>query len=307
MQVHIKRGDIENVNGDIICPESMNMLRLIEKSKNEAMKYEWLFHCTKSENLLSIIKSRTFWLSEIKHTNDKMEFQQIDVDTYKNSYYIACFSLESRLSDPHWKEYSDTSMTNGILFGVKRDWFTKKINFMNSENNKADIEMLKIYEGYNEALNEKIRKQKENRIIEPYYILNYGFYKIIYDNEINVKIRTKGKFHGVDMPCFNILIPSAIGIVKRTDGICSRNGMNPYNKSWVDENEVRLKVQIESFSQKFNAIDCYFPKISVSLSNEAFNDLKIKFSPYFDQTKKVEYIDTLENLLPNSKIEVIKD
>ena len=64
----------ENVNGN---------MNFVNNAKDEAEKYEWLYHCTTSEVLLSIISNNEFWLKNLKLVNDAEEVKRIDVPEYE--------------------------------------------------------------------------------------------------------------------------------------------------------------------------------------------------------------------------------
>ena len=61
------------IGSKISAADALNNLEFVRKSKDEAKKYEWLYHCTSVEALISVIENREMWLSNLKVVNDKEE------------------------------------------------------------------------------------------------------------------------------------------------------------------------------------------------------------------------------------------
>lgn len=277
---------------------------ILTKSKQEAKQYEKLYHCTKADGLLSIIKKREFWLNSLKCVNDKDEKKRIDVSKFENSYYVACFTYENQISSEHWTEYGDYD--NGVLFSIKKEWFLKDIVFMSSDNQKIDNENCKIYISSKIALDEKIKAQKNGNRLNPFSLFDFDFYKIIYNDELicNIENEDTVDIHGEAYPAI-VQNPTIVGIIKKTNGICERSGQKPYPKDWTTEKEVRLKIGIWQGAYVDKKLDYLFPKIAVKLSPDAFDAFDIRFSPNFDDKKKNTYLEELHTLLPDSEINVL--
>lgn len=203
-------------------------------------------------------------------------------------------------------------MKNGILVGVKKEWFLKKADFL-CDYKVVDDDFFRIHKNRENALNFKIENQK-TRLCNPFYINSKGFYKVIYDDELVKNIRgntyietDSGKINGYSFT------PEVAGIIKSTHGLCKRDGQKEYVKDWTSENEVRLKVGIQQLSNSKNGYEihdgmvmdeAYFPMIRIILSDKAFEIIRIRFS--LDFVNKNEFIEKIKNVLPNSKIELLE-
>ena len=89
-------------------------------------------------------------------------------------------------------------------------------------------------------------------------------------------------------------------------------GEESYDKDWTTEKEVRLKVgiqQLEIFANGYKIHDgqilktVFFLKIAIPVSENAFDVVKIGFSPQFYARK--EFLEEIRQLLPESIINVI--
>lgn len=304
--------DFQEIDENIVFQSDIvEKMMFIEDSKKLAREHEWLFHCTSDENLLSILKKREFWLSNLKLVNDKEEIERVDVPEYENTYYVTCFTYDSELSEEHWIEYGN--LENGVLIGIKPAWIKRAAVFMNSGNEKCESEHEIIKKNRDKAFEYKIMRQKEGNGGNPFFINAFDFYQIVYSNEIAKKIKEKA--------CLSIdgsmlggmsFIPEVAGIIKAEKGICQRWGKKPYEKDWTIEKEVRLKVgiqQLDIFKNGHKNHDgmimngMFFPKVAVPVTDDAFEEIKIKFSPDFKNQD--DYIKQIKQILPNSVIQII--
>ncbi len=300
----------KSLEGTVIDNDDMaENLQFIRKSKELAKTHEWLYHCTTVSALKSILKNREFWLSNLKCVNDEKETERIDVPEYENKYYVCCFTYDPQIPNIHWKEYG--SEEDGVLIGIKAEWFLRKAIFMCSDNSKCNEEIMAIMKNYDEALKIKIMEQKNGRIINPFYINSFDFYQIRYDDELFKNVSGIG-YLGENGVQVRTLTPEIVGIIKSTHGICRRFGEESYDKDWTAEKEVRLKVgiqQLEIFTNGYENHDgqilktAFFPKIAIPVSDMAFDVVKIGFSPQF--SAKREFLEEIRKLLPESAINVI--
>jgi hypothetical protein len=76
----INMGNI--VSSTMSAPSATENMEFIRKSKNEANQFEWLYHCTSVDALISMINSREMWLSNLQLVNDTEEVGRIDFDEY---------------------------------------------------------------------------------------------------------------------------------------------------------------------------------------------------------------------------------
>jgi len=289
----------------------VNNLQIISKSKELAKKYDWLYHCTSASAFLNILKNNEFWLSNLKKVNDDEEVERIDMPEYEDKYYVCCFTYDPNIPEEHWVEYGTEK--DGVLFGVKKEWFLRKAIFLAGSNQKCEDKYHVIYQNEEDAIEERIRCQSKNYMNNPFYINSFDFFQIIYDNDLRTHIVNKANtvVEGTTLSG-RIITPEIAGIIKSTSGICKRTGREPYEKNWESEKEVRLKVgvqQLEIFSNGHNIHDgmimrdAFFPKIAVPVKEDAFDELIIKFSPKFED--KEQLITKVQELLPNTQIRLI--
>lgn len=277
-------------------------LSFVREAKNNAKKFDWLYHCCRMESLLSIIKNKEFWLSNLKCVNDKEECKKIDVSEYINSFFVACFTYTDNVPLKHWEEYA--TYDDGILFSVRQEWFKKSATFMTTTNQKLEDNY--IFTSQREAMETKIRQQQINNIIiNPFYIFDFDFYQVIYNDSLIKNISAESEFK-INSKIFNArsLVPYVAGIIKNTKGLCYRWGSEPYEKDWTTEREVRLKVGIDKMLVNMNDLPI-FPKIAVPLSETAFEEFKIRFGPNVLEEKRKSFIKELKAVLPTSKIEIL--
>jgi hypothetical protein len=301
----------KSLEGKVVSSDGMTEnLDFIRESKSLAKTHDWLYHCTTAAALKSILKNREFWLSNLKTVNDEEEAKRIDVPEYENKYYICCFTYDSQIPDQHWIEYGSES--DGVLIGVKREWFLRQATFLSGDNFKNDDDFT-IMKNYDEAIAVKIAKQQKNRKTNPFYINAFNFFQVVYDDTLVKKIVGTSSM-GTDENKINgrFFTPEVAGIVKSTHGISKRYGREPHEKDWTSEKEVRLKVgvqQLDIFPNGHEQHDgmimgsAFFPKIAVPVSDKAFDIVKIGFSPKF--VDKDAYLKDLQDLLPDSVIEII--
>ncbi|MDO4548630.1 MAG: hypothetical protein Q4D04_11060 [Clostridia bacterium] len=297
--------------GTVIKSENgMNSLDLVKESKDKANKHKWLYHCTTTNALFSIITQMEFWLSNLKCVNDKEEAKRINIHEYESTYYVSSFTYEDNVLNEHWREYG--SEDDGILIGVKKEWFKQDAVFMTSGGTKCC--------GHKIFLNRKLCEQKmlsdlliENRITNPFYINSFDFYQVVYNDYLKRKVCGDGiTFQdGKNCPA-EFIVPEVAGIIKSCKGECKRNEKETYIKDWCSEKEVRLKVGIQQMriTPSGNPIYdgsimkwAFFPKIAVPLTNNAFDQVRIRFSPNY--SNKSECLRRIEKLLPSSKIEIL--
>lgn len=282
-------------------------LHFIRNSKKNAEKYEWLYHCTNAEAFKNILTNREFWLTNLKLVNDKEETDRIDAKEYEKTFFVSCFTYDSNIPEEHWIEYGN--MTDGILVGIKREWFERAAVFMCGKD-KFEDDNFKIVKNYDEALAYKIIKQKSGSLSNPFFIREFDFYQVVYDDTLNKTINNHSEMNlNGEIINGNNLMPKIAGIIKSTKGKCERFGCEPYEKDWTTEKEVRLKLGIQQIEVKTNGNeihdnliynDFFFQKVAVPITNDAFNEIVIKFSPKF--TDKEKYISEIMNVAPQSKI-----
>lgn len=279
------------------------------EAKAAAASYEWLYHCTNTDGLLGILRSREFWLTNLKNVNDCEEADRIDAPSYEKSYYVCCFSYDSNVPDEHWEEYG--TMDNGVVIGVKRDWFLRKPVFMTTTHQKCPDGNMRIFTNSHEALEYKITQELNGtRGIDPYHIFDFDFYQVVYDDNLKKSIIGDCTINWGDTLIHGKSITQSIpGIIKSRSGWCERWGRARYLKNWETEKEVRLKAGIhrlsknEGYTNSNVLAEPYFKQVAVPLTDEAFTIVKIAFSPNFKDRHAL--LMEITSLYPDSVIEIM--
>ena len=279
-----------------------------KESRQNAETHEWLYHCTNTAGLLGILSSREFWLTNLKNVNDAEEVDRIDAPSYEKSYYVCCFSYDPDIPLEHWKEYG--AVDDGVVIGVKRNWFSRLPIFMTTSHQKCTEENFRIFPNEYEALDVKIEKEMNGYSgIDPYHIFDFGFYQIVYDDDLkkNMLGECTIDWDGTSIAGRSIT-PSLPGIIKSREGWCKRPGEEKYRKVWETEKEVRLKAGIHRLSNSMSSEsktepDIYFKQVAIPLLDEAFEIIRIAFSPNYGNRDKL--LAEIKKLYPNSVIEVL--
>lgn len=297
------------VGKTISAPHDFDVRKIANESKGKANAHEWLYHCTNTDGLLGILKSKEFWLTNLKNVNDKEEAERIDVPSYEKSYYVSCFTYEPDILDSHWIEYGTTE--NGILIGVKKEWFLKTPIFMTTSYQKCCDTLHHIFKNQKEAFDFKIEKELCGcRGIDPYHIFDFDFYQIIYDDELKKSILGNCTLNLGDTTLTGRSISQSIpGIIKSRAGWCQRWNREKYWKDWESEKEVRLKVGVHRLSHNQAYLDStkseepYFRYLTIPLTDNAFDTLKIAFSPQYKERDSL--LQEIQRLYPRSVIEIM--
>lgn len=279
-----------------------------KESRQNAENHEWLYHCTNTTGLLGILNSREFWLTNLKNVNDDEEADRIDAPSYEKSYYVCCFSYDPNVPLEHWKEYG--AIDDGVVIGVKKDWFSKSPVFMTTSHQKCTEEIFRILPSEHDALSLKIEKETNGYAgIDPYHIFDFGFYQIVYDDELKKTMLGECTidWNGTTIVGQSIT-PSLPGIIKSRAGWCKRPGTEKYWKVWETEKEVRLKAGIHRLSSSITSRsetrpDIYFRQVAIPLLDNAFDTIRISFSPNYGERDKI--LKEIRNIYPNSIIEIL--
>lgn len=284
------------LEGSIISIPRLGEYRdIIKKSKEDARQYEFLYHCTSIEGLKGMLKSNAFWLTNLQCVNDQEEVNRITIPEYEKEYYVGCFTYENNVSESHWKEYGNLS--DGVLFSVQKDWFNfSESRFLDASNNI--VEMIKFTEK-GEAL---------KHIIGSYiYIDKVDFYKIIYDDDLIMDMQTEASIQNGNefLDGGRFIEPEIIGIIKKRSGICMRENKALYEKVWEDEKEVRIKLMTASVDGSKKLF--WTKRLSVPFSENAFNEINLRFSPECDVTKKEDVCKCILSQYPQCRINILDD
>lgn len=294
----------KSLEGKIIhSNNAMSNLHFIDDAKKKAASYDWLYHCTNAIALKNILRSREFWLSNLQFVNDKNEAERIDSDEFKNTFFVSSFTYDPDIPESHWKEYG--SEEDGVLVSVKSSWFERKATFLAGASPLND-DFFTIHKNGDTALRYKIDEQLQGRITNPFFIGSFGMYQVVYDDALFMEVYgdSQMEINGQVLPGKSVT-PDVAGIVKNRKGPCLRQNKEPYEKNWEIEKEVRLKVRIQQLDNKKNGNELHdgmimpvpFLRVAVPLNEEAFNEIRIRFSPKFQD--KDGYLEEIRTLYPN--------
>ncbi len=258
---------------------------------NEAVQgaeaYDKLYHCTSIEALFSIIKNKSFRLSNLNRVNDCEEIKNINDARLRDKVFIACFTYENNIDQKHWEEYGND--TDGVLFSVKKEWFLKKVSPLQNKD-------FTIYDSRDIAMNQISRDLIGSRNTEgPYYhIGNFDFLKVKYvDKKIGVQdVESK----------ISVTYLQYAGIVKDREGVCSRPNKESYLKNWEEEKEIRLRINLGTTGEQ----QVPFDRVEIELDKTAFDEFEVRFAPSVDETRIIEVRNKLKELLPSSNIFYLK-
>ena len=260
-----------------------------------AKNYPKLYHCTNIEALKNIIDNHEFWLSTITKQNDADEVKSIPDEQYKNWLFIASFSKEPILNAEHCEEYGD------IFVSVKQEWFLPEFYFLDYYNRKIQTEHFAIDAG----LFESVGNLNPNAIVadKPFAVQVFSFAEIDYIEEgpKDVTRELSVKWSDKTIPV-SVVIPDAMANVKANEGECQREGKKAKRKVWKDEKEIRLKLLIGAGRLVEIPNQRLFKRVCVKLSDNAFDEFDIAFSPSLTEEQKQAYINEINGLFGDRKI-----
>lgn len=284
-----------------------NPRNFVQQQKEAAREYGKLYHCCPSAAFLNIIEKKQFWLSNLTEVNDRDEIKAIDSSRFRKKFYVGCFTYDDNVGEDHWDEYA--SLTDGILFSVKKEWFLRRVYFLDGDYKTMYDEPFQIFP-HKEDADQEFKQKALNGYrggIHPYFVFDFDFYKIYYSNSLVQKIENEADIiiGDVSMP-IHILFPIVAGIIKKEEGISYRVGRPPRRKVWKDEHEVRLKVGIERLYE-LDDKDVLEDntKISVDLSPNAFQEIDVRFSPQMSEKRKKEIIKKIDQKIPEAIVNVL--
>lgn len=267
----------------------------LSKNIEGAKAYPKLYHCTRLKYLKDIIQNKEFWLTTITELNDEDEIKSFTDEQIKNWFYIASFSKEPIMDVEHCDEYGD------IFVSVKQEWFLPEMYFLDTYNQKVLLDTFAISAETYKSVGEINSNCPMTTM--PFEVKVFSFAEVDYTKEGATDITRP-----IELP-FNdekiqayIIIPEAGANVKAEEGLCTRWGNKPKWKVWKDECEIRLKVLIGAGRLSEVPSQRLFKKICVKLSDNAFDEFDIAFSPALTKEKKQEYIDEINRLFGECKI-----
>lgn len=308
MKEYIKKLEKELVGKQIKINQSEELSKFLNASR-EIANQEWLYHCTDKVALINILKNKEFYLKNLVNVNDYEEVKAIDVDEYRNAFYVGCFSSEIIDTDEHREEYGKSEKS--VIIAMKKDWFTRNAYFLKD----GEVEWLDLDDTFRLFPNFRAVKEFQNnelkngRYCYPYYIDDFNFYGIIYDDNErkSVKCGITTEVNGVEIKG-DIFLPELAGIIKKKTGVSKRTGKV---RNWSNEKEIRLKACIHQedhfLTGNENHDGAMFPitikQVVVTLDKNAFDTLYIYFPDSF--VDKDGFIDELNIRFPDIKISIM--
>lgn len=292
----------------VTCPGEAS--KIIRRAKRGAAKHPILFHCTTTDAFLSILKTREFWLSNLKCVNDREEGHRITRPEYEKSFFVASFTYRNNVSRKHWREYA--SLDDGVLFSVSQSWFQRSAEFLTSQNDRFPCPIITDKRAGTDEYNRLALLGIPSKDIILFSIDDFGFYKVIYNNKLHDSIVNNGQIsspgcNGLAFP-IQVIRPQVAGILKGKTGDCEREGCTIYKKRWKEEKEVRLKLHIQQVMTETGVvplIKSWSPKAAVKLNKNAFSFCKIRFSPKYPKAKRQETLERIATISPTTNIKIL--
>ena len=124
MNKYIQQIENELKGKTVKIENSEEISEFLEKSRKIANQ-EWLYHCTDRHALKSILKNREFYLKNLVYVNDDEEAEAIDVNEYRNTFYVGCFSTEIVDTPEHAEEYGNSE--NTVIIAMRKNWFSRDV------------------------------------------------------------------------------------------------------------------------------------------------------------------------------------
>ena len=308
MNKYIQQIENELKGKTVKIENSEEISEFLEKSRKIANQ-EWLYHCTDRHALKSILKNREFYLKNLVYVNDDEEAEAIDVNEYRNTFYVGCFSTEIVDSPEHAEEYGNSE--NTVIIAMRKNWFSRDVYFLgNGDSEWTDLgDTFRIFPNIRDVMDFQKNELAHNRFCYPYYIDDFGFYGIIYDDNENrsIKCGISLDMNGVEIKGVTF-IPELAGIIKKKSGISKRTKKV---RVWSDEKEIRLKACIHQVDHFQNGIeyhdDAMVPitirQVVVKLSENAFDTLHIYFPNTF--IDKEGFVKELESEITGMNISLM--
>lgn len=305
---------IENVENElkgktIKIENAEELSEFLEKSRKIADQ-EWLYHCTDRHALISILKNKEFYLKNFVYVNDDEEAEAIDVNEYRNTFYVGCFSSEIIDTFDHTEEYG--KLGDSVVIAMKKSWFTKDVHFLGS----GDIEWtdfgntFRIFHSIREVMDFQKNELNHNRYCYPYYIDDFDFYGVLYADKENksIKCGISLDLNGTEIKGI-AFFPELAGIIKKKSGVSKRSQKV---RVWSDEKEIRLKACIHQIDHLKNGIEYHddamapitIRQVVTTLTKDAFETLYIYFPSTF--IDKERYIKELESEISGIRIAVMQ-
>lgn len=305
---YIRRIEKELLGKTITIDKSKEISEFLGTSRKIANK-EWIYHCTDTNALISILKNKEFYLKNLVYVNDEDEVKAIDVNAYRNTFYVGCFSSEIIDSDEHREEYGKSE--NSVFIAMKKEWFTKNVHFLCiGDGEWIDLgDTFRIFSNLREVIGFQKNEYKDGRYCYPYYIEDYDFYGVIYDDNEQIRIQCDISIasNGTEIKGVTF-IPELAGIIKKKSGISKRT--KEY-RIWANEKEIRLKLCIHQEDHFLNGNEYHdgamvpitIKQVVVQLTENAFDTLHIYFPDTF--VDRDGYINKLKKEIPGIKISVM--
>lgn len=259
---------------------------------------EYLYHYTRIETLLAILKNKTLAFNSLQNVDDLEEAQTRDIKKFGRFYYVSCWTDESEESIPMWSMYSK-NMT-GIRIKLKKYPFKKFIY------KKGEFNFKEESEGYIDI--EKLYKENKGTVVvnglqlfKVSYTDNreliYPQIETISGNSKKYDISKIGKYKNIS---WNFQKEWRYGIFISPWGIDElKDTLNV--KDYTFE-ELCIKQQLLISRLKDEKVLPPYNKYFIELSNEALNDMEITLGPKVSDEQK-EIVEMIINKY-NSNIKI---
>lgn len=220
----------------------------------------YVYHYTTYSNVIKMIKSRNWHLSNASTMNDKLEYKNGDPHRWHNLFF-SCFMCEDKESIGMWSMYAQP-WEKGVKISIPKEVFRRWI--------KNTSEITEVLNGNNQSAERTIIINENNASLKISAVAycntdslqeNKEKEKIQWSNTTNTNIKEA------------VRIPELTGYVK--------------DMAWSYEKEIRIKAEFENI---YN-----IKRVAIPLTDEVLNNMTITLGPLF----KNDFLLELKKSLPN--------
>lgn len=259
--------------------ETDKLLRYLDDSSNRLKNTEFLHHYTTLSKAIQIIKSRYWHLGTAKSMNDKVEYENGDLQHWNNLFFCS-FMSDVKESIAMWSMYSQPWMQGVKLFIPKKSI----IKWIKDINELVEISTVTYQPtGITIPVNDKSINNGARLWISAVAYLNAE------------SVEQSGDFHKITWSTVgnrNFINPSTIpeltGYIK--------------DMAWSYEKEIRIKAELNNT----NGIE----RVAIPLSDEIIDSIIITAGPLFEGDlqdeieKEIDYSFKLEKSLFWRKLQI---
>ena len=239
------------------------------EQKKKALSHRRLYHYTKLEAFLHILRESRFRLSQLSSINDPLEYRRLS-PFIKDKIFVACFNHIEKDTIPMWKMYADGP------YGIRLSFKLSSLAFFENPSN---------YQW------EKSEEEEENNNPSSNWIpWDASIIDVLYCEDLD-EFNINRNYLGDDGP--PTIEAVAEGIVKKDD--------------WAYEKETRVRVAIKNKKpgikgikpEGFKFYTPPFRHVYCSIPKETLSEMEITFSPFMSDVIQETIIRETKHYVPN--------